>query len=31
LLQKADRDLKGSPVPPRLIVERLVLELSGAV
>ncbi len=31
LFQKADRDLKGSPVPPRLIVERLVLELSGAV
>lgn len=31
LFQKADRDLKGSPVPPRLVVERLVLELSGAV
>ncbi len=29
-LMKADRDLKGSPVPPRLVMERLVLELSGA-
>ncbi|MHB8173037.1 MAG: DNA polymerase III subunit delta [Nitrospirota bacterium] len=28
---KADRDLKGSPVPPRLVVERLLMELSGAV
>ncbi len=30
-LMKADRELKGSPVPPRLVMERLVLELSGAV
>ncbi len=30
-LTKADRELKGSPVPPRLVMERLVLELSGAV
>jgi len=28
--QKADSELKSSPVPPRIIMERLVLELCGA-
>jgi len=30
LFRKADADLKSSPLPPRMVMERLVLELSGA-